>query len=169
MATKGNTTAQPKQYTYFLSIVLVKDLSIIIRRCLSQVWSCCSWCGWSAERRSVRPSPCSSTPRTTSGTTSSNTTRRGAERKTRYVSFELWCLFYFLGLRQNWIYHKTQKGHSFKYHICFFLSSLLKSTFVKNGFSFGAMSVNFPSVDIFSFNMKCNYSQVIITSRTAQQ
>lgn len=49
-----------------------------------QPWFCCSWCGWSAGRRSDTPSSCSSTPRTMSGTTSSSMTRREVERRIRW-------------------------------------------------------------------------------------
>lgn len=49
-----------------------------------QPWSCSSWCGWSGGRRSGTPSSCSSTPRTTSGTTSSSMMKREVERRIRW-------------------------------------------------------------------------------------
>lgn len=49
-----------------------------------QCWCCCLWCGWRGGIRRGRPSSSSSTPRMTSGTTSSNMMRRGVEKRTRY-------------------------------------------------------------------------------------
>lgn len=65
-------------FARFILIYLTFFLSL-------QCWCWCLWCGWRDGIKRDRPSSCWSIQRTMCETTYSNTTRRAAERKTRYM------------------------------------------------------------------------------------
>lgn len=65
-------------FARFILIYLTFFLSL-------QCWCWCLWCGWRDVIKRDRPSSCWSIQRTMCETTYSNTMRRVAERKTRYM------------------------------------------------------------------------------------